>query len=59
MTSLCQAELTGELVEEGKELVKREKRRRERLAESSRNRCWLAILTVRQWHQEGVEGARD
>ena len=29
---------TGELVEEGRELVAREKRRRERLAESSKNR---------------------
>ena len=32
---LDQEELTGELVEEGKELVKREKRRRDRLAESA------------------------
>jgi len=35
---LEQEELTGELVEEGRELVQREKRRRERLAESQRNR---------------------
>jgi hypothetical protein len=33
-----QAELTGELVEEGRELVNREKRRRDRLTESARHR---------------------
>ena len=35
---LTQEELTGELVEEGRELVKREKRRRERLVEQQRNK---------------------
>jgi len=35
---LEQEECTGELVEEGKELVKREKRRRERLHEQQRNK---------------------
>jgi len=35
---LEQEEQTGELVEEGRELVKREKRRRERLAEQGRSR---------------------
>merc|ERR1719430_2267365 len=34
---------TGELVEEGRELVAREKRRRERLAESSKNRLKRAL----------------
>eukprot|EP00092_Neocalanus_flemingeri_P024015 GFUD01026049.1.p1 GENE.GFUD01026049.1~~GFUD01026049.1.p1 ORF type:complete len:729 (+),score=180.52 GFUD01026049.1:1867-4053(+) len=35
---LEQEELTGELVEEGRELVKREKRRRERLEDQQRNK---------------------
>jgi len=35
---LTQEELTGELVEEGRELVKREKRRRERLVEQQRSK---------------------
>jgi len=35
---LEQEELTGELVEEGRELVKREKRRRERLVDQQRNK---------------------
>ena len=35
---LEQEEQTGEFVEEGKELIKREKRRRERLNQSQRNR---------------------
>jgi len=35
---LAQEELTGELVEEGRELVKREKRRRERLVEQQRSK---------------------
>merc|ERR1719369_727106 len=35
---LTQEDQTGELVEEGRELVKREKRRRERLVEQQRNK---------------------
>jgi len=41
-------EVTGELVEEGRELVVREKRRRERLAASARSR--------REWREEWGEG---